>query len=288
MALRYLANPGFQSGIAREFGIHQTTVSKTAWQVVQNVCSQSQEWVTWPTRSQQQLQEAKSNWYEKFEYPSAIGAIDCTHIRIEKPSGAIGNEYVNRKGYASINVQATCDEKHRFTSVDASWPGSVHDNRIFKNSEIHVDLSNRQGVVLLGDEGYGIAPFVMKPFANPNSPQEVHFNRIHSKARVVIENAFGQLKRRFPILKYMIRVKLERVPTYIIACCVLHNVAKELRDTATEDEQIDLDDDAGENVRGDAAEFGDAQRRAAGQQRRQEIAEIMFRRRHGNLRAPQY
>nr|CAH7750834.1 unnamed protein product [Callosobruchus chinensis] len=35
-------------------------------------------------------------------------------------------------GYHSINVQATCNADEWFTSVDASWPGSVHDSRIFE------------------------------------------------------------------------------------------------------------------------------------------------------------
>ena len=68
----------------------------------------------------------------------AIGAIDCTHIRILKPSLCQkGDEYINRKAYPSINVQATCDAEEYFTSVVAKWPGSVHDSRIFKNSSVH-------------------------------------------------------------------------------------------------------------------------------------------------------
>lgn len=37
-----------------------------------------------------------------------IGAIDCTHIKISRPRGIEHSEvYRNRKGYFSINVQAS-------------------------------------------------------------------------------------------------------------------------------------------------------------------------------------
>jgi hypothetical protein len=79
-------------------------------------------------------------------------------VRILKPS-IHDDEYVNRKMFASLNVQATCNEEI-FTSIDASWPGSVHDSRIWRNSEIREQFSRRyNNAVLLGDSGYGLEPW---------------------------------------------------------------------------------------------------------------------------------
>lgn len=39
------------------------------------------------------------------DFPTVIGAIDCTHIRIKKVNADGGQLYINRKGISSINVQ---------------------------------------------------------------------------------------------------------------------------------------------------------------------------------------
>ena len=39
-----------------------------------------------------------------------IGCVDGTHIRLQRPSQNEA-DYINRKGYHSINVQAICDHR---------------------------------------------------------------------------------------------------------------------------------------------------------------------------------
>ena len=51
------------------------------------------------------IDPAKQERQNKYSFPAAIGALDCTHVKIKKPKN-FGNEHINRKGYASINVQA--------------------------------------------------------------------------------------------------------------------------------------------------------------------------------------
>lgn len=227
--LRYVGDPGFQTGVGEDIGVHQSTVCKTFASVMQQIVGKAAHWIKFPN-DEEALRLAKRDWQEKYSFPAAIGALDCTHVPIVKPFDH-GDEYVNRKNFCSINVMATCNSKQMFTSVDASWPGSVHDARIWKNSEIYnVMKENRAHAVLLGDQGFGLAPWLMTPFRNPVTVQEQAYNTLHSSERMIIERCFGQVKQRFPILQNKIRLAKDKVPSTIVSCFVLHNAAKLLND----------------------------------------------------------
>lgn len=269
ICLRYLADPGFQKGIGEELGVEQSTVSRTVSNVVQKIISQADYWIKFPT-TQNSIMEAKELWRNRYHFPTAIGVIDCTHIGIEKPK-LHGDEYINRRGKPTLNVQATCDAKCMFTSVDVSWPGSVHDSRIWKNSEFRQTMMRTDNTVLLGDEGYGIEPWLMVPFRNPDDAIKRSYNNLLKQERVIIERCFGQVKRRFPILKYVCLVKLKNISNIVIACFILHNIAKILGDADFEENEV-LDDDIGN----DLDDLEDINIRARGQEVRQNLAEIIY------------
>lgn len=219
-----------QVGVGEDLGVHQTTVCKTIWSVCKAIVSKSAEWIHFPNTAAEMEQEKKS-WQRKYRFPSSIGAIDCTHILIKRP-GKYSDEFVNRKGLHSFNVQATCNATESFTSVDCEWSGSVHDARIWRNSGIFdVMQDNASGALLLADEAYPLTPWMMKPYRDPVTPSQKIYNRIHTKERVIIERVFGQVKQRFPILQSKIRVVTEKIPHMIAACFTLHNVAKYLNDS---------------------------------------------------------
>ena len=100
-------------------------------------------------------------------------------------------------------------------------------------------------LALLGDSGHACTPFLMTPYAQPQTRSEEQFNRAHKTTRCIIERSFGLLKRRFHVLHAEIRMAPDRVCTIIVACIVLHNMAIHLRepeldDGLSGDEQYDL------------------------------------------------
>jgi hypothetical protein len=54
--------------------------------------------------------------------------------------------------------------------------------------------------LLLGDSGYPCKQYLMTPFSYPSTPSEEKFNKCHAKTRVLIEQTFGILKKRFACL----------------------------------------------------------------------------------------
>ncbi|XP_051987451.1 putative nuclease HARBI1 isoform X1 [Xyrauchen texanus] len=156
-------------------------------------------------------------------FPNVIGTVDCTHIRIQRPSGAHEGDYVNGKSFHSVNVQMICDADCLITNLEAKWPGSVHDSRIFRASRIYqrLPLGEFSGV-LLGDKGYACETFLMTPLTDPQTPAQQAYN--HAKTRARIEMTVSLLKSRFQCLHHL-RASPDRACDVTVACTVLHNIA---------------------------------------------------------------
>lgn len=278
--LRYMADPGFQIGVGEDAGVHRTTVCKIIKSVTEKIILQINNWIQFPTTIES-MHAAKLDWNAKFKIPNTIGAIDCTHIHIPKPKDH-GEEYINRKGFTSINVQATCNANEVFTSVDVRLPGSVHDSRVLRTSALYTYMnSGTLTYSILGDSGYGIHPRLMTPFKNPTADKEKYYNKIHAQERVIIERCFGQLKRRFPILKYGVRTSLGKVPQIILICFVLHNVAKHLKDNDFNGDDEDNGDDCEVYENEDDDNYAnEANLRREGVEKRMQIVNLLFRMRN--------
>ncbi|XP_045571074.1 putative nuclease HARBI1 [Salmo salar] len=94
----------------------------------------------------------KGDFHTIAGFPNVIGAIDCTHIAIKAPSVNEIN-FVNRKGFYSVNVQVICDSHLALLNVVAKWPGGTHESFIAQNRS--VDLNLQKGAVEdIGDRGY--------------------------------------------------------------------------------------------------------------------------------------
>lgn len=79
---------------------------------------------------------------------------------------------------------------------------------------------------IIGDPAYPLQDWLMKGYTAPKTPEEESFNVYLSKARIVVENAFGRLKSRWRILQKRIDADIEMVPYIVATCCVLHNIAE--------------------------------------------------------------
>ena len=72
------------------------------------LCDIAGQYITWPSTDVQR-NRIKTGFYDIVHFPDVVGAIDCTHVRIQAPPLDYEYAFVNRKGYYSKNVQGVCD-----------------------------------------------------------------------------------------------------------------------------------------------------------------------------------
>lgn len=154
VALRFYATNSFQIVSADLGGLSQASISRCVHQVTVALAKQYPKFVR--LVSAQEAGQIRQKFFKIKGMPGVIGAIDCTHIPIKKPSDEDPERYRNRKNIFSINVQVIADPDLMIRDVVARWPGSVHDSRIFDNSKVRELFESGQMPegFLLGDQGY--------------------------------------------------------------------------------------------------------------------------------------
>ena len=218
------------------FAISKSTVCLTVHRVTDAIASLRDQYVKLPLSAQDQ-QTAMQSFYARSKMPGVIGAIDCTQVPIQSPGADDAEIYRNRKGFFSINVQLVSDPTGYISDVVARWPGSVHDSTIFDNSKLRAMLETQQlGGCLVGDGGYACRRYMLTPLNNPSSAAERDYNAAQIAARNCIERTIGMLKRRFPALKYGLRLKLSNTLPVIVATVILHNIAVTLGEDEPDDD----------------------------------------------------
>ena len=255
MTLWFLATGADYRSIGHLFGVSVCLVTK---EVCASIVSQLlPQFVRFPTGSL--LTEVVEGFKNELGFPQCVGAVDGTHIPIMSPHDCPA-DYYNRKGWHSVILQGTVDFRGRFTDLYVGWPGRVHDACVFANSSLYsrgqlntLFVPNSYAsvggtdvpLVLLGDPAYPLLPWLMKAFVNNGrlTAQKKLFNYRLSKARVVVEHAYGRLKGRWRCLLKRLDVDVNDVSEVVVACCVLHNICEVKGDLFEEEwtEGVDVD-----------------------------------------------
>ena len=253
VTLRYLCTPETYSSLSEKFDLSQSTCSDIVKRVCLAFCQVQRNIIVWPSQGEH-VWRVQREFQEVCGLYGILGAIDGCHIPI-KPPADDEQSYFNRKQRHSVVLQGICDSSGKFTDVYAGWPGSVHDNRVLRNSPLFErTLADRQVVFpgntfIIGDPAYSprswLAP-TLKRSCQTNAAKKKYSATI-SKARVAIEVAFGHLKGRWRRLKF-IDAEIRHIPNLIVACCVLHNICVMEKECA--EDQIG-DADGGEEGGGD-------------------------------------
>ncbi|CAM5083473.1 unnamed protein product [Natator depressus] len=261
IALWKLAMPDSYQSVGNQFGVGKSTVGVAVMQVANTITELLLSKVVTLGNVQVIL-----DGFAAMGFPNCGGAIDGTHIPILGPDHQ-DSQYINRKGYFSMVLQALVDHKGCFTNINVGWLGKVHDARIFRNSGLFKWLQEgiyfpdqkitvgdvEMPIVILGDPAYPLMPWLMKPYTGTLDSSQELFNYRLSKCRMVVECAFGRLKGRWCSLLTHSDLSETNIPIVIAACCVLHNLCESKKETFMAGWEVDANRLASEYVQPDTS-----------------------------------
>lgn len=179
VTLRFLATGDSYPSLAYAFRIAPPTICN----IVRETCN-----IIWEklapiyikTPTEEQWLQIEKGFYNLWQIPNCIGALDGKHIRIRAPAST-GSMYFNYKKYFSIILLAVCDARYFFTYVDIGAYGSQSDGGVLKNSSFGIKLKNRELQIpnsktlpgtytkapfyLVGDEGFPLQLNLLRPYS---------------------------------------------------------------------------------------------------------------------------
>nr|CAI5822371.1 unnamed protein product [Callosobruchus analis] len=194
---------------------------------------------TLPQGEQEWLNIAKQ-FNDVWNFPNCVGSVDGKHVVLQAPINT-GSEFFNYKSTFSIVLMAVVDADYCFTFADVGCQGRISDGGVIKNTsfykklqgnELHLPsdnaLPNTEKVlpyVFVADDAFPLEEHIMKPY--PGSHQEDSIERIFnyrlSRARRVVENAFGILSVVFRVLRKPMLLEPHKAAKVVLACIYLHN-----------------------------------------------------------------
>lgn len=187
---------------------------------------------------------------QKCNFPNCVGAVDGKHVYIKSPPNS-GSDYFNYKKSFSLVLLAVVDARYKFIAIDVGSKGRFSDAGIFSNSAFGKKLKDNllflpesksleeggmeMPYIFVGDEAFPLLPNLMRPYPQSqlNNQKRIYNYRL-SRARRVVEQAFGILAARWRVFHTAFGCNIDTVDKVIKAACVLHNYLSEDNEIQTE------------------------------------------------------
>ena len=185
----------------------------------------------------EEWQKVSKKFEIKWNFPKCLGAIDGKHILVQAPQNS-GSYFFNYKGQYSTVLMAVVDAEYKFLIATVGVNGRVSDGGVFRATGVSNFIENASNTLektslpgrklripytFVADDAFPLQPHIMKPYPFKSQGSMRIFNYRLSRARRIVENAFGLMSSIFRVLRKPILLSPIRVDSIILAICCLHN-----------------------------------------------------------------
>eukprot|EP00171_Calliarthron_tuberculosum_P006005 IDg6005t1 len=135
--LKYLGTFGSgasNKSLATHFRIGKGTTELYRSRALTAVLSLEESSYYWPSADERRQisKEIQLQWY----FPNCVGLMDGTLLPLENRPTMCGETYYTRKGSYAIQMLIVCNHIGKILYYVVGWPGSVHDNQVWRNSKL--------------------------------------------------------------------------------------------------------------------------------------------------------
>ena len=255
--MSHLASGDSYSSIKCYFRVPSNTMSVFVPEVCQAIIDEYAAEVIACSTTPAEWKEIANEFLRRWNFPHACGALDGKHVACKWTPNS-GSTYHNYEGFFSIVLMALVDADYKFIWVDVGPDGAASEAQIYNQCELKEVLQNKTigfpdpeplpgddihiPYFFVADNAFQLRTDMMKPFPFRNmTVEERIFNYRLSRARRVVENAFGILAQRFQILLSTMQHTPDNVRIIVQACVCLHNLMR-IRYPNMNTNQVDRED----------------------------------------------
>lgn len=166
--------------------------------------------------------------------------MDGRHCAVQCPINT-GSDFFNYKSFFSIVLFALVDADYCFLYADVGCQGRISDGGVFRNTSLFQKMENnaanfpsacnlsgrviRVPYVIVADDAFPLNTHIMKPYSGQHAKGSTKriFNYRLSRARRIVENAFGIVSSVFRVLRKPMLLKPSKAQIIVMACVHLHN-----------------------------------------------------------------
>uniref|UniRef100_A0A3Q0QRU5 DDE Tnp4 domain-containing protein n=1 Tax=Amphilophus citrinellus TaxID=61819 RepID=A0A3Q0QRU5_AMPCI len=244
ICLRFLATGDSFATIAFNYRVGNSTTGKIVDEVAQAIWDVLQpEYMPEPTTDD--WKAIAEGFKTRWNFPNCIGALDGKHVVLQAPPSS-GSKYFNYKGSHSIVLLAVVDADYIFRVIDVGRYGRNSDGGILLESPLGKRLragtlgipedTTLQGAedlgpmphVLVADEAFPLQRHIMRPYPGRQlQRKERCFNYRLSRARRIVENAFGILSTQWQMYHRVLGICPRKADSVVKATCILQNYMRQ-------------------------------------------------------------
>ncbi|XP_037303438.1 protein ALP1-like [Manduca sexta] len=217
----------------------KSTICNAISEVCAAINEALQDYAKTPSTEEEWLSIAQE-FNEKWNFPNCIGAVDGKHCVIQAPINS-GSYFFNYKSTFSVVLMAIVDANYNFIFADIGCQGRISDGGVFRNTSFYQKLQNNElnlpndqslpgrqqnmPFVFVADDAFPLQRHIMKPYPGTHargSEKRIYNYRL-SRARRIVENAFGILSAVFRVLRKPMLLQPDKASLVVITCVYLHN-----------------------------------------------------------------